>query len=280
MTAPDPRDPRAGGTEYAARELGVPYPTFPHLLPPDVVEAGRYVVRFARSVEDLDAIERLRFEVFNLELGEGLESAFATGRDHDELDPYFHHLLIACPASGEIVGTYRLQTAEMAARVHGFYSAGEFDLSALPPDYVADAVEVGRACVAREHRNGRVLNLLWRGLALYLLRNRKRYLFGCCSLTSQDAALGQATMLHLAREGQVHPTLRTPPLPGLGCEGADPAEVAAQVVHIPPLFRSYLSLGAKVCGPPAIDRQFKTIDFLVTLDVTKLDEHSYRFFFR
>jgi putative hemolysin len=273
-------DPDVPVTEFAARELGVAYPSFPDLLPGEEVEAGRYLVRFARSVEDLDAIERLRFEVFNLELGEGLDGAFATGRDHDDLDPHFHHLLIACRTSGEVVGTYRLQTAEMAASAAGFYSAGEFDLSRLPREFLANAVEVGRACVARGHRNGRVLNLLWRGLALYLLRNRKRYLFGCCSLTSQDPALGQATMHLLERTGQVHPTLVAPPLPGLGCADADPAEVAAREPHIPPLFQSYLNLGARVFGPPAIDRTFKTIDFLVALDVHALDEHSYRFFFR
>jgi len=276
---PTPREPSAS-TEFATRDLGAPYPGFAELLPDGEIRAGRYAVRFARSVEDLDQIERLRFEVFNLELGEGLDSAFATGRDHDELDVHFHHLLIACVATGDVVGTYRLQTAEMAARRQGFYSAGEFDLSGLPPEFVAGAVEVGRACVARDHRNGRVLNLLWRGLAQYMVQNHKRHLFGCCSLTSQDAALGQATLAFLASAGHVHPTLRTPPLAGLGCEGARPEAVSAARVHIPPLFQSYLNLGAKVLGPPAIDRQFKTIDFLVALDVAELDEHSYRFFFR
>jgi putative hemolysin len=276
--ASNPRPPGAG-TEFASRELDVPYPSFPELLPGGEVTAGRYIVRFARSVEDLDQIERLRFQVFNLELGEGLDSAFATGRDHDEHDPHFHHLLIACGASGEIVGTYRLQTSEMAERRGGYYSAGEFDLGELPREFLASAVEVGRACVARGHRNGRVLNLLWRGLALYLLKNQKRHVFGCCSLTSQDAALGQATMVFLEREGHVHPSLYAPPLPGLGCAGADPASLETQV-HIPPLFQSYLNLGAKIFGPPAIDRHFKTIDFLVALDVAALDEHSYRFFFR
>jgi putative hemolysin len=278
-TEPDPRHPQSS-TEFAARELGAPYPSFAELLPEGEIRAGRYAVRFARSAEDLDQIERLRFEVFNLELGEGLESAFATGRDHDDLDVHFHHLLIACVDEGEVVGTYRLQTSEMAARGAGFYSAGEFDLSALPQEFVASAVEVGRACVARGHRNGRVLNLLWRGLARYMVQNGKRHLFGCCSLTSQDAALGQATMAFLAGAGHVHPTLRTPPLTGLGCEDAAPEAVAAAPVHIPPLFQSYLNLGANVLGPPAIDRQFKTIDFLVALDVSELDEHSYRFFFR
>ncbi len=278
MITPESRD-LPYGTDFAARDLGAPYPAFPELLPPGTVGAGRYVVRFARTTEDLDAIERLRFQVFNLELGEGLESAFATGRDHEELDLRVHHLLIACQSTGEVVGTYRLQTAEMADR-HGYYSAAEFDLSGLPREFLGEAVEVGRACVARDHRNGRVLNLLWRGLALYLTWNRKRHLFGCCSLTSQNPAEGEAAMRFLDRHGHVHPTLSAPPLPGLGCEGADPAEVRDFPVHIPPLFESYLNLGAKVFGAPAIDRQFKTIDFLVALDVLGLDEHTYRFFFR
>jgi putative hemolysin len=276
---PDPRLPEAT-LEIAPREFEVAYPGFPELLPEGEVVAGRYTVRFARSAEDLDQIQRLRFEVFNLELGEGLESAFQTGRDHDELDPRFHHLLISCGATGEVVGTYRLQTLAMAEQGLGFYSAAEFDLAALPRDYLAEAVEVGRACVARGHRNGRVLNLLWRGLALYLLHNRKRHLFGCCSLTSQEMALGEATRAFLEREGHLHPSLRVTPLQGMDCRGADPALVARQSVRIPPLFQSYLQLGAKVLGPPVIDREFKTIDFLVTLDVATLDEHSYRFFFR
>lgn len=272
--------PRAQATEFAARELGTPYPGNPECLPTGVLNAGRYVVRFARSVEDLDAIQRLRFEVFNLELGEGLDSAFESGRDHDDLDPHVHHLLIEASDGGEVVGTYRLQTAEMAASWEGFYSAGEFDLGGLPAEFLAHAVEVGRACVAKGHRNGRVLNLLWRGLAIYLIHNRKRYLFGCCSLTSQDPALGIATWHQLERDGQMHPDLAVAPLPSWSCAHADPSDVARQVPHIPPLFQSYLTLGARVCGPPALDRVFKTIDFLVALDVTALDEHSYRFFFR
>jgi putative hemolysin len=113
-----------------------------------------------------------------------------------------------------------------------------------------------------------------------MVHNQKQHLFGCCSLTSQDVALGRATEAFLRREGHQHPTLLAAPLPGFECQATDEAAGAARTLHIPPLFQSYLSLGAKVTGPPAIDRQFKTIDFLVTLDVAALDEHSYHFFFR
>ena len=271
-----PETPAAG---YAARELGVPYPGSLECLPDEEIAAGAYLVRYARSVADLDLVQRLRFEVFNLELGEGLDASMETGRDHDDLDPGFHHLMILSRTTGEVVGTYRMQTASMARSGYGFYSAGEFDLTGLPEDVLREAVEIGRACVAKEHRNGRVLHLLWRGLALYMSWNRKRYLFGCCSLTSQDPALGQATMDHLRASGHVHPVLLTPPLPAIACEGADPALVRRQTVHIPPLFQSYLNLGAKICGPPAIDRLFKTIDFLVVLDIETLDPHTFRTFF-
>ena len=39
-------------------------------------------------------------------------------------------------------------------------------------------------------------------------------------------------------------------------------------------------MGAKVISPPAIDRDFKTIDWLVMLDVRTIDPATYRFFFR
>jgi putative hemolysin len=38
-------------------------------------------------------------------------------------------------------------------------------------------------------------------------------------------------------------------------------------IKLPKLLSAYLSLGAWICGPPAIDREFKTIDFLTLLDL-------------
>jgi putative hemolysin len=47
-------------------------------------------------------------------------------------------------------------------------------------------------------------------------------------------------------------------------------ELNAETVKIPKLLRAYLTLGAGICGPPALDRQFKTIDFLTLLDLETL----------
>ncbi len=269
-TAPAPFD-------HATR----PFPLAPECLPSGDIQAGSYTLRFARTVADLDEILRLRFRVFNLELNEGLDTAYATGRDEDEFDALFHHLMIVYRPTAEVVGTYRMQTSAMAAGARGFYSAGEFDFSRFPASLLEATVEIGRACVAREHRTGRVLHLLWRGLAEYLVWNRCHALFGCCSLTSQDPDLGTRTYRHLQRLGSEHPSVRLSPLPGLACDAAEPTPGRpVEAVHIPALFQSYLTLGARICGPPSIDRLFKTIDFLVLLDTRELDPAAFRTFFR
>lgn len=250
----------------------------PANIPPVEIVEGRYVVRFARTREEIDAALKLRFEVFNLELGEGLAASFATGRDVDEFDAICHHLLVLDTDENKVVGTYRCQTGEMAV-AKGFYSAGEFDLSQLPADVRLDAVELGRACISQAHRNTQVLFLLWRGLAAYVACNRKRYLFGCCSLTSQDESEGQRAFEFLEQSGHLHPTLCVLPRAGLECRRDDLSRDQAAEVHIPKLFRTYLRFGARVCGPPAIDRLFKTIDFLVLFDVEEMAEQWRRAFF-
>jgi putative hemolysin len=234
--------------------------------------------RGPRTTEEVDTVLALRFEIFNLELGEGLASSYETGRDEDGFDSVCRHLIVVERASGRIVGTYRLQTGAIAAAGRGFYSATEFDLSRLPADVLEDAVELGRACVARDHRNTRVLFLLWKGLAAYVAHNRKRYLFGCCSVTSQDPAEGESLRRHLASEGHLHPTFAVAPWPGLECV-ADLPDDELPAAHVPKLFAIYLRYGAKVCGRPALDRAFGTIDFFVLFDVEAMDPFSRRAFF-
>ena len=254
------------------------YPPRADLVPGRTLREGRYEVRFARCQEELDAALRLRFEVFNLELDEGLESSVESGRDSDAFDPVCHHLLVIETVSERIVGTYRMQTAEMARRNLGFYSSSLFDLSTLPPAVIDSAMEVGRACVAKEHRNTRVLFLLWKGLALYVAHNHTRYLFGCCSLTSQDPDLGWRVARHLDAGGRRHPEITV--APASGCLLPDPTDDSDDSpVELPILFRTYLRYGALVLSPPAIDREFKTIDYLVMLDVDGLSPRTHQMFF-
>lgn len=239
-----------------------------------------YTVRFARREEEVDAALRLRFEVFNLELNEGLEASFINQRDEDEFDKTCHHLIVVENASGKIVGTYRVRTMEMAQSAFGFYSAGEFAVEDLPYEVLAESLETGRACIAREHRNSRVLFLLWKGLAMYMSEKRKRYVFGCCSLSTQDCAEGMRALRQLVRDGFLHANLRVAPRADYVCRAEDFLSAdSGDNIKLPKLFETYLRIGAKVCGEPVIDRQFKTIDFFVIVDVKNIPGKYFKMFF-
>jgi putative hemolysin len=232
-----------------------------------LAEVGAYRLRFAQSAEDLGAVFRLRFLVFNLELGEGLQSACRDGHDIDDFDSTCDHLIVEHGSSGQVVGTYRLQTGGVAARNLGYYSAREFDFS--PYECIRDSlVELGRACIHRRHRSFEVLSLLWRGIAHYALRRNGRYLIGCSSLTSQCLREG-SDMYWRLQDFLVDPALRTNPSPkfNIPIEAAPPR---VGEINPPRLLRAYLSMGGQICGPPAIDREFGTIDFLTLLDLEKL----------
>ena len=257
------------------------YPTAREGLPPGEIVEGSYAVRFARSAGELDELLRLRFRVFNLELSEGLESSWRTGRDFDRFDPQCHHLVVEHRPSRRLIGTYRIQTTEMAQAADGFYTGSEFDLSALPAEILAHGVEVGRACIEREHRLRPVLFLLWKGLARYMAHNRRRWLFGPCSLTSRDPWDGKRALDQLARRELVRHDVVVAAQPGYECvwSGEDPAPERAAALELPPLFEIYLRFGGRVAGPPVLDREFGTVDFFVLFDVEALAPRARRLFF-
>ncbi len=228
------------------------------------ISKKRYRTRLAETAADLRAAQVLRFVVFNLELREGLEGSYDTCLDADRFDEACDHLLVEEEATGTVVGTYRMQTGTRAAELHGYYSAQEFDFTPferLRPGML----ELGRACIHSAHRNFTVLMLLWRGIVEYASRHGCRHLVGCSSLTSQDPAVAAGAFLAL-RSHLVSVELRTRPVGEFECPAAEPSAS----VKIPKLLGAYLALGARICGPPALDRQFKTIDFLTWMDLETL----------
>ena len=151
----------------------------------------------------------LRYEVFNLELNEGLASSHATGNwMQTPSTPFAIILLVEHVPTGHIVGTYRLQTGLNAKARLGYYCAQEFEFGVYEP-LRAQIIELGRACVHRQHRNLVVLGMLWKGIADYAKANGARFLMGCRSITSQDPAVGASTYAELSRKHLVQPGWRT-----------------------------------------------------------------------
>ncbi len=246
-------------------------------------EVGRYRLRLAESVEERDAACRLRFRVFNLEMGEGLESSYQTGLDTDYFDLFCDHLLVEDKQESNptrrVVGTYRMQSGVTAALNLGYYSEQEFDFT--PYEQIrASVLELGRASIHRDHRTPEVLTLLWRGIAQYANDMGLRYLVGCSSLNSRNPEEGWQVYCQLERFMASEEYLTEPraeyacPMPQRGLvaqhEAGPEEDPLPASIQVPRLLKTYLAIGARICAPPAWDREFGTIDFLTLLDLRTL----------
>ncbi len=242
------------------------------------VVSKRYTARLVKTPEELEAVLRLRFEVFKRELS--VQSGFVSQPiDFDEYDLSCEHLIVLENKTGKAVGTYRINSIESAGASSGFYAASEFEIETLPSEMLNRAVELGRACIAKKHRNTKVLFMLWKGLANYLTATNKRYLFGCCSIFTQDGEIAGNVLERLKAKGHVHKAIWVKPREDKVCIPEDFVPNDSKPFELPALVNIYLRIGAKICGAPAIDREFKTIDYFVVFDLKTISPKYRKLFF-
>ena len=177
-----------------------------HRTDPQPASRAALVVAWAKHQDEVRQAQRLRHEVFAVEMGARLDSA-VPGHDVDLFDDFCEHLLVRDGESGEVIGTYRVLTPAQARRAGSFYSDTEFDLTRLR--HLRDRmVELGRSCVHRDHRHGGVILALWGAVAEFMARNQLDAMIGCASIpmlhngvVSGDAAASiwrQVRETHLA----------------------------------------------------------------------------------
>jgi putative hemolysin len=198
--------------------------------------------------------------------------------DKDIYDDQCHHLIVTENKTGDVIGTYRLQSKEQADSGEGFYTAKRFKIEELPGEVLAGAVEVGRACIHEEHRNGRVLFLLWKGLAAYLEHYNKRYLFGYSALQTSDKQVAHNTYAYLGENDFLHSEFDISVREQYKCIPENGSE-STDKIDIPSLFKNYLDVGTKICSKPAYDKELNLIHFVILLDVEAISDRTRKMFF-
>lgn len=247
-----------------------------------IAEKDPYGVKYAGSGEDVRACQQLRFRVFNQEQGKYTGTLSNEQIDHDDFDDKAVHLLVYENSPQQVIGTYRFICP--ADTVSDMYSSKEFHISGFD-ELLAKTLEVGRSCVDPAHRDGSAVALLWNGIAETMRRTGMRYLTGCASLEDTRPAAAMALYEHFRRTGLLDTKVSATPRKGYQLDKYDEEEVEAFLNDstalrelLPPLMKGYMRLGAKICGKPAFDREFGTIDFLILLDVARLPERYSRHF--
>ncbi len=239
------------------------------VTPVQGASVGKISVSWARHQDEVRQAQRLRYQVFAVEMGATLPKTVA-GHDIDLFDDYCEHLLVRDTDSQEVIGTYRVLTPTQARRVGSTYSDTEFDLTRLR-SLRTRMVELGRSCVHADHRHGGVILALWGALAEFMARNQLDTMIGCASIPMQHNGVSsghaaasiwrQVRQTHLAAiEYRVTPRLALP------IEQLDDS----LAVEPPALIKGYLRLGAKVLGPPAWDPEFNSADLPMMMRIADL----------
>jgi Putative hemolysin len=238
------------------------------------IERDDYIIKTAETSAELEETLRLRHDVFFNEII-GKKLLFEI--DMDRFDTRCDHLIIIDRKTDGIVGTYRLISSTFS---QDFYSEGEFDLDDIKR---LDGVklELGRACIDRRYRNGQTIVLLWLGLNEYMNKIQAKYLFGCSSVQTVDFKKIAVIQRYVQQHHYTQVHIRVKPnrryrVKGLSSivNNLESSSLLEKKVPrlIPSLLNSYFAVGARICGEPAYDREFRCMDYLTILDVEAMNQ--------
>lgn len=252
------------------------------------IRTGDFELRLAENQTEVEAAQALRYRVFYEEMAaHPTADMAAVRRDFDGFDEHCDHLLVIDHRHGTgaagVVGTYRLLRRSAAARAGRFYSAAEFDISPLQA-HAGEILELGRSCVGANHRSRAVAQLLWRGVADYVLYHNITLMFGCASLPGVDPERLAIPLSYLYCAHLAPPGLRARALPdryvAMNKLSADAFDHKAALESLPPLIKGYLRLGAFVGDGAVVDEQFHTTDVCIVVKTDWVTGRYYRHYTR
>ena len=241
-----PETPRALAREVLA--LGARHTLF---------AAGDYVVLVAQREhipQVMNEIGRLRELSFRA-VGEGTGKA----RDIDAYDDWYLQLFVWHRAEQQVLGAYRLCMTDVVRQRQGdagLYTQSLFSYGASFLDELGPAVEMGRSFVRLELQGaGRVLALLWRGIA-HLLAARPRYrtLFGPVSVSSTYSEASRELIATQLCSGEFRHPLIGQVQPKRPCRPA--AEGAAPELDLRALSRKIGQLEPDQKGLPILVKEY------------------------
>lgn len=235
-------------------------------------------ITITRDKTEVAAAQRLRFDVFNLELKKDVSFPYQQGLDADDYDPLCEHLIVRDSKSGRVVGTYRLLPGSEARMDAVFYSERHFNLENIKK-LEGELLEMGRSCVHKDYRNRAVIDVMWQAIADYMRSHDVRYVFGCPRLHTTDHREVSEFFALLRNRFYAPEEFWVRPLPDKSfanfSEKIEVEDPQTLFLRLPSLIKGYLRVGALLCGPPALDPNSGIAYFFLLLDVKKMSS-SYR----
>ncbi len=193
-------------------------------------------------------------------------------QDSDKFDDYCDHLVVIDKSVSDnyVVGTYRLLLKPRNKKRISFYSESEFNIEELFKNKNLSLLEAGRSCVHKDYRDGRIIKLLWRGLASYIFKNKVDLIFGCASFPSSNSQLFSRQLSYLNLNHRPPKNYYCHPIEKLRASykkyKENEYDDKQTFRSLPPLIKAYIRAGAWIGEGAVCDYAFNTTDVLVVLD--------------
>ena len=189
----------------------------------------------------------------------------------DAYDARCGHVLIEDRQSGAAVCTFRLLPLADGAEIGRSYSSRFYRLEGLA-DFKGPMVELGRFCIHPDHRgDADILRLAWGSLTRIVDRDAIEMLFGCASFqgTEARAHADAFALLHQRHVAPLRwrPRVKAPRIFRLARALAMPFDPRRAMAAMPPLLRTYLTMGGWVSDHAVVDQEMGTMHVFTGVEI-------------
>ena len=238
----------------------------------EIIRVGRYRARYASSQIDVLAAQSLRYQCFNLSNKDEL--------DVDDFDALCQHVLIENLETEKLICCYRILSFESGKNISSSYSSQFYDLKVIE-SFTEPMIEVGRFCIDPEVNDPSVVLTAWAALAQIVDHNETELLFGCSSFEGIEKEK-YFDSFALLRDRYMAPDHWRPKIKAaqVFCYSKDliyKVDKKKALLNMPPLLKTYLSMGAWVSDHAVVDLNMKTLHLFTGMEISKIPKSRKKF---
>ena len=238
----------------------------------EIVKVGHYRARFASSQKDIFAAQTLRYQCFNL------SNKFEL--DVDDFDTVCQHVLIENLETEKLICCYRILKFDNGENISSSYSSKFYDLKALE-SYTEPMIEIGRFCIDSEVNDPSVVLTAWAALAQIVDQNQTELLFGCSSFEGikKEKYLDSFALLRDRYMAPDHwrPKIKAAQVFYYSKDLIYKVDKKKALLNMPPLLKTYLSMGAWVSDHAVVDLNMKTLHLFTGMEISKIPKSRKNF---
>ncbi len=234
---------------------------------------AKYRARMAETAEDIRACQRLRYLTF-IE-ARGIDWQANPDRlDADEFDPACAHLMVEEAKTGQLVCCFRMLPLENGSQIGRSYAAKYYELSNLA-DFPGRMVEMGRFCIHPAWKDPDILRVAWGAMTRFVDTERVELLFGCSSFYGVEAeeyadAFALLKEKHLAPKRWL-PRVKAPKVFRFATKfRLRKPDLKMALKRMPPLLRTYLTMGGWVSDHAVIDTELNTLHVFTGVEIARV----------